>query len=222
VSKQSTEQLIHDLVEEVPPVRRIPALRSVMMGVVAVWAIAVALMWIFGMPLLDFVRDIPWGDPKFVSVLVGLSLIAVGATLAALATAVPGRENVASAGGGAALLGIAIAAGVGLWTAFGAVPWGAEDLSGCVACMNRAGALALLPVFVASLFLARGFARHPILGAGSAVAGAVALGGIVVHISCRAGGALHLLLGHALAPLFLGFALAVPIGLLVRHWSRRA
>ena len=222
MSEPSTEQLIHDLAQDVPSVRRIPALRAVMTAVVAVWVIAVAGMWIFGSPLLDLIRSIPWRDPKFASVLVGLSLIAVGATSAALATAVPGRERVASASGGAALLGVVLALGGGLWAVFGAAPRGAADLSGCLVCMSHAGALALLPGLVASLFLARAYARRPLLGAGFAVAGTVALGALVVHISCRGGGALHMLLGHALAPVFLGFALAVPIGLLVRYWSQRA
>ena len=222
MSDRSTDQLIHDLVQEVPPVRRIPALRVVMTGVVVLWAIAVSLMWIFGVPLPDLVRGIPWGDPKFVSILVGLLFVGVGATLAALAAAVPGRENVARAGGGAALFGIVLAAGGGLWAVFGAAPRGVVDLLGCLTCIRRAGALALLPGLVASLFLVRAFARRPLLGAGFAVAGTVALGGFVVHISCRGAGALHMLLGHALAPVLFGFALAVPIGLLVRYWSQRA
>jgi hypothetical protein len=222
VSDRSTEQLVHDLARDVPPVRPILPLRAVLAGVVAVWAIAVALMWILGAPSDDFVRGIRWGDPAFVAILVGLVFLAVGATLAALAGAVPGRENVARTSRGAALLGIALAAGGGLWAVFGAAaPGGVSDLVGCLACIGRAGALALLPVLAASLFLARGFVRHPILGAGFAVTGTVALGGLVTHIGCRVGGALHMLLGHALAPLILGLALAIPIGLLVRHWSQR-
>jgi len=222
MSERSTEQLIHDLVCDVPPVRRIPALRTEMTAVVAVWAIAIAGMWIFGTPLIDLVRSIPWGDPNFSSVLVGLSLIAVGATLSALAAAVPGRENVASASAGAALLGVVVALGGGLWAVVRSAPQGALDLLGCLVCMSHAGALALLPALVTSLFLVWAFARRPLLGAGFAVAGTVALGGVVVHISCRGAGALHALVGHALAPVFLGFALAVPVGLLVRAWNRRA
>ena len=222
MSERSTEQLIHDLAQDVPPVRRIPALRAVMTAVVAGWAIAVAVTWISGMPLIDFVRSIPWGDPEFASVLAGLALIAVGATLAALATAVPGREKVATASGGAALLGAVLALGGGLWAVFSAPPRGAADLTGCLMCMSHAAALALLPGLVASLFLVWAYARQPLVGAGFAAAGTVALGGLVVHISCRGGGALHMLLGHALAPVFLGFALAVPIGLLVRYWGQRA
>ena len=49
----------------------------------------------------------------------------------------------------------------------------------------------------------------------------VALGALVIHASCRIGGGLHVLLGHALAPLFLGFALALPLAALVRHRGRR-
>jgi hypothetical protein len=222
MSERSTEQLIHDLAQDVSPVRRIPALRAVMTAVVAGWAIAVAGTWIFGSPLLDFVRSIPWGDPEFASVLVGLSLIAVGATLAALAIAVPGREKVATASGGVALIGVALALGGGLWAVFSAPSQGAANLTGCLVCMSHAGALALLPGLVVSLFLVWAYARRPLLGAGFAAAGTVALGGLVVHISCRGAGALHMLLGHALAPVLFGFALAVPIGLLVRYWSQRA
>jgi hypothetical protein len=222
VSGRSTEQLIHDLAQDVPPVRRIPALRAVMTAVVAGWVIAVAGTWIFGSPLPDFVRSIPWGDPQFASVLAGLALIAVGATSTALATAVPGRDKIATASGGAALIGVALALGGGLWAVLDAPPRGAANLTGCLVCMSHAGALALLPGFVASLFLVRAYARRPLLGAGLAAAGTVALGGLVVHISCRGAGALHVLLGHALAPVLLGFALAVPVGLLVRRWSQRA
>lgn len=222
MSERSTEQLIHDLARDVPPVRRIPALRTEMTAVVAVWAIAVAGMWIFGTPLFDFVRSIPWDDANFSSVFAGLSLIAVGATLSALAASVPGREKVASASAGAALLGVVVALGGGLWAVVRSAPRGALDLLGCLECMSHAGALALLPGLVTSFFLVRAFARRPLLGAGFAVAGTVALGGLAVHISCRGAGALHVLVGHALAPVFLGFALAVPVGLLVRTWSRRA
>jgi hypothetical protein len=222
VSEGSTEQLVRDLARDVTPVRPIPRLRSVMTGVVAAWAIAVAGLLIDTAPSLDFVRGAAWGDPRFVAVLTGLGLIAVGATLAALAGAVPGRENVASACGGVALLGIALAAGGGLWAVVtvGVSP-GEPALASGLACMSRAGVLALIPVGVASLFLARGFAQHPLVSAGFAVTGTVALGGLVVHVGCRVGGALHVLLSHALAPLLLGFALAIPIGLLVRRWGRR-
>jgi hypothetical protein len=222
MSERSTEQLIHDLARDVPPVQRIPALWTAMLAVVAAWAIAAAGMWILGTPLLDFARSIPWGDPDFSSVLAGLALIALGATSTALATAVPGRERVAGASAGAALLGLVVALSGGLWAVIGSAPRGAVDLAGCLVCMWHAGALALLPALVTLLFLVWALARRPLLDAGFAVAGTVALGGIVVHISCRGAGAVHVLVGHALAPVFLGLALAVPVGLLVRHWSQRA
>jgi hypothetical protein len=222
VSERSTEQLVHELAQDVPPVRPIPCLRRVMAAVVIAWVIAVALMWLLsGLPP-DLLRSAPWGDPKFTAVLVGLGCMALGATLAALAAAVPGRDDVATASGGVALLGVALAAGGGLWALVGTTASPGEmGLTSGLSCMGRACGLALLPVLVASLFLARGFAHRPLLSAGFAVAGSVALGALVVHASCRMGGALHVLLGHALAPLLLGFVLAIPIGLLVRHWNRR-
>jgi hypothetical protein len=193
-----------------------------MMAVVAGWAIAVAGAWLSGSPLPEFIRSIPWGDLPFAAVLVGLALIAVGATLAALASAVPGRETIATASGGAALVGVALALGGGLWAVSCAPPGRGATLTGCLACMCHAAALAILPGLVASLFLVWAYARRPVVDAGLAAAGTVALGSLVVHMSCRGAGALHMLMGHALAPVLLGFALAVPIGLLIRHWSQHA
>jgi hypothetical protein len=194
-----------------------------MAGVVIAWGIAVAGMWLLSPPPLDLVRGAPWADPIFAAVLVGLACVALGATLAALAGAVPGRDDLATASGALALLGVAVAAGGGLWALVGSVVSpGEPGLASGLPCLGRACVLAMLPVLVASLFLARGFAHRPLLSAGFAASGSVALGALVVHASCRMGGALHILTGHALAPLLLGFALAIPIGLLVRHWNRRA
>jgi hypothetical protein len=88
---------------------------------------------------------------------------------------------------------------------------------GSLVCVSRSAALGLLPVLVASMFLARGFVRRPLFSAGFAVMGTVALGSLVIHIGCRSGSPLHVLLSHALTPLFLGFLLAIPVGWLIRR-----
>jgi len=88
---------------------------------------------------------------------------------------------------------------------------------GSLVCVSRSVALGLLPVLAASLFLARGFMRRPLYSAGFAVMGTVALGGLVIHIGCHGAGPLHMLLSHALTPLYLGFLLAIPVSRLIRR-----
>ena len=44
MSQQSTEQLIHDLAQDAPAVRRSPRLRVIALVIVGVWAVAVVLI----------------------------------------------------------------------------------------------------------------------------------------------------------------------------------
>jgi len=219
VSERTTERLLHELTEDLAPVRPIPRLRAGAAAVFGVWAGAVLLAWFLGVVPRDAFEAIRSSSPSYLIVFAGLALMAVGATLAAMAGAVPGREEATRGSGLLACAGVGLAAGGGLWAVVAA---GADNsAAGAIMCLSEAGTLAFLPVLVASLFLARGVAHRPRLGAGLAVCGSVALGALVIHASCRIGGGLHVLLGHALAPLFLGFGLAIPLAALVRHWGRR-
>lgn len=220
MSRDGTEQLLRELARDVSPVRPIPRLRAATAGVLALWAIVVLLLWMQGSPPAGAARTIPWQAPGYGAVLVGLALIAGGATLAALAGAVPGREWASGASGCVALLGLLLAVGGGLIAVAEAGSRGAAEWSSSAACIRHAAALAFLPALAALLFLARGYAGRPVLSAALGVTGTVALGAVVVHVSCRAGGGLHMLLGHALAPLLLGFLVAAPIGLVIRRWRR--
>jgi len=221
VSRPSTEQLLRELARDVPPVRRIPALRTAAAVVLAAWAIAVAALWALRSSPAPLLRDIPWDDGFYLAVLLGLAALAVGATLAALAGAVPGRERARGASSGAALLGITLAAGAAVAAVLVTGSRSIEELAGSAACIRHAAALAVLPALAAARFLARGAARSPVLCGVAAVTGAVGLGSVVVHASCRAGAALHVLVGHALAPALLGVLLAAPIALSVRWWRGR-
>jgi hypothetical protein len=218
VSRRTPEQLIDELVREAPPVRPIPRLRTAMAAVAVAWALAVAAMAALGAPLLTLASGAAWGEPRFLLVLAGLALVAVGASVAALASAVPGRGRALGVAGGVATAGLGLAAGGGLWAVWGAAgPGPGDDFLASFACMSEAWLLGLLPVLGICLFLSRGLVRHPGLSLGLAVTGAAALGGVVISLACRLSGGLHLLVGHALAPLLIGMLVALPVG----WWLRR-
>lgn len=221
MTRQSTEQLLRELARDVPPVRRTPPLRVGLAVVLAAWAIAVAAPWALRSPPEPLLRGIPWDDAFYLGVLVGLGALAIGATLAALAAAVPGRERACGASRGAALVGVALAAGAGVAAVLATGSGGIDELASSGACIRHAAALAVLPALAASRFIARAAAGRPVRTALVGVTGAAGLGSVWVHSSCRAGGALHMLVGHALAPVLLGLLLAAPIALFVRWWRRR-
>jgi hypothetical protein len=214
--------MLRELARDLKPVRPIPRLRTVAAGVLAVWLLALVVDWILGGALPRLGAGGPWSGAAFLTVLVGLAVTAVGATLRALAGAVPGREGEARAGLGLALLGLILVAGGGAWAVSTAGdPAAGDPLWTGFSCVRRATVLGIPPALVACLFLARTLARRPQLGAACALAGSVALGAIAVHTSCTHEGALHMLLGHALAPFAVALVLAFPLAALVRRWNPR-
>jgi hypothetical protein len=222
VSQRPTESLIRELARDLQAVRPIPRLRVVAAGLVAVWALAAAVHWLFGGPLPLVGKGSFWGDPAFLAVFVGLGFAAVGALLTAFASAVPGREAVARTSGQLALLGVALALGGGLW-ALAAAANGAPEtpLAQHLSCAGRACALGIVPAVFACAFLARASTRRPVVAAGIAACGAVGLGAIAVHSSCSAGGGVHWLLGHALGPIAAAPLLAFPLAAVASRWSKR-
>jgi hypothetical protein len=216
----STDRLVEDLARNVSPVAPLPRIRTVLFGVLAVWALAFgAVMWL-GSGAVDPDGAVPHGDPRFLLVGLGFGVFAVGATLRALAGAIPGREPTAGAGVRVAAIGAAVIALAFLWVFVGGGS-ALGDLGGSMLCMGHAVMLALLPLVAVSLFLARAYVRNPAVAAAFAATGTIGLGALAVHVSCHGGGWLHVLLGHAFAPFAVGCLLAIPLGLALRLWSRR-
>ena len=160
---------------------------------------------------------VPWTDPVFLVVLMGLAVTAGGGIVAALAGAVPDREVEARRGRLALIVGVLLASGgvVGGLVQADAVET-ALPFASSFRCGGRAAALGVPPAFVVCFFLARAFERRPLLGAALASLGALALGALTVHASCSGGGPLHLLLGHWLTPFAAALVLALPLSLLAR------
>jgi len=221
VSRISTERLVEELARSVAPVSPLPRLRTVLLAVLGLWAIAFGVMRVTGSGASAPAGAVPHGDPRFLMIGVGVGIFAVGAMLRALAGSIPGREPAARAGARMAAIGAAVVALACTWSLVVGLERGALDVGGSLMCMGHAVMLALLPMIGVSLFLARAYARRPQVAAIFAATGTIGLGVLAVHVSCHASGWLHILLGHAFAPFAVGCALAVPIGFALRTRNRR-
>lgn len=220
MSARPTEPMLRELASDLKPVRPIPRLRTVAVAVLAVWLLAVVVDWILGGAPPRVGAGGPWSGAGFLGVLAGLAVTAAGATLTALAGAVPGREGEARVGLRLAVLGLLLAAGGGVWAVSTAGdPAVGDPLGTGLSCLRHAALMGIPPALVTSVFLARALARRPRLGAACALAGGVALGALVVHTGCTHEGALHMLLGHALAPFAVALLLAFPLAAVVRRWN---
>ena len=218
MGEYTTERLLQNLSQGLVPVRRIPRIRVALVGVAIAFAAAVALDARLAHPMPDFGRAV-WGGFASVSVLFGLAAAAAGGIVAALSRALPGREPDGQVALGVALVGLLLAVAGGTGASLLA---GRSDLHLAVQpsamCIVRSTALGLLPALVMCLFLGWAGGRRPLVGAALALLGALGLGAGFVHASCGLGDALHMLVGHAAAPLIATSLLVAPLVLLVR-WS---
>lgn len=222
MSPEPTDRFVRELAQDVAPVSTIPRLRTALVCVLGVWVIAFVAMVLLGSGGAAPEGAISHVDPRFLLMGAGFGVFAVGAMLRALAGAVPGRESTARIGVRVSSVGLAAVAIAGVWALLaGPAARGEVDLGGCLVCMSHAVMLGLLPMIVVGLFLVRAYVREPILAAVFAATGTIALGAVAVHLSCQAGGWLHIVLGHAFAPFAVGCVLAVPIGLGLRAWLQR-
>jgi hypothetical protein len=220
---RSTEDLVQQLVRNLSPVKPIARLRVAAAGVVALWVAAVvATAWMTG-TWPRFGDTEFWLDPIAITILLGLGCVAVAAVVAALASAIPGRERLAQASGmGAGLAAIGLI-GCGLWAVDGNATESAGSLfAGCASCLAHALVLAIPAALAASYYLSRGAPHHRRFASGVAAAGAAGLGALAVHATCSMAGGFHLLLGHCLTPMIAGFVFALPLAWLIQRWSPTA
>jgi len=220
---RSTEDLVQQLVQDLPPVKPIARLRVAAAGIVALWVGAVVAMgWMTGAwPRFGEVAF--WSDPIAVAVLFGLTVAAAGAVVAALASAVPGREPLARAGRISAGTAVVWLIGCGLWAVAGGESESAANLfAGSASCLAHALVLAIPAALAASFYLSRGAPQHRLIASGVAAAGAAGLGAVAVHATCSVAGGFHLLLGHCLTPVIAGLLFALPLAGLIRRWSPTA
>lgn len=212
----STENLISDLVEDLAPVKPVLPMR---LAVGLVLGVAAGLI---GVVLIR--QEGPLGashllsDSIYLATFLGLTSVAVGGTISAIASGRPGREGLETSsrwGGVAGLAAGALTCGFGmasLGLGLGASPSGFD-----AGCLERSILFSLLPALVIGFFVLRGWSTSPFLSALIALASAGGIGGVLVHLSCPFLEPQHLLLGHLSAPVILAALGFYPLGLLFRR-----
>ena len=212
-----TDDLIRDLVEDAPPVRRIARLRSIAsLAIGSALLVAAVRVAIVGVrPDLGSFAPPVW----LVVVLLGLAVASLGGLAAALGAAVPGREVVTRAGLAAIFVGVGFAVGTA------AAPWALSsllspashswlaDASGCIGTASYVG---LPPALILAWYLRRAGPSRPYFALAAACGGAVGLGAVAVQSSCVIDSSFHVLVAHTLAPMLGGALLVALLALLVR------
>ena len=211
MSREGTSELVERLSQELRPVRRIPRLRQAAGVVALLWLGAGALALALRGLRPDLLQQLQPAS-AFVVILMGLGLIAVGGVVAALATSVPGREGAARVSLGLGLGGVMLASLVGailILREAGPAPL-ACPFENDLACFTVACLLALPPALGVLAFVSRGTPYRPLIAVLAAATGAVALGALLVHVSCPESNPRHIILSHALAPLGGALLLTLP------------
>lgn len=214
---RETNDFVRELSRDLTPVERLARLRGGVLGVLALWGVVTlgALTMNGVSPTFASPGGLATG---FGAVLVGLGLVGTGGLVAALASAVPGRE--ATARGASALLafGLLLALGLGAWLLSGdPAAATASSASTDVRCLVFAFVFAALPSAGAVLYVARAAPARPTLPLCAVGLGCVALGAFTAQIGCPATSMRHVLVAHALAPLFGAVMLFVPLRLAFRR-----
>ena len=92
-------------------------------------------------------------------------------------------------------------------------------LSADTMCFRSSVVFASFPIGVLLAFVMRGWVERPQRAALVSLAGAAAVGALVLQLSCAAEGPRHLLLGHVLVPLVVSSVCAVPLGFVIRRFT---
>jgi hypothetical protein len=159
--------------------------------------------------------------PAYLIAFLGLACGAGGGTLGALGAAVPGREattRAASRVAVVALLGAALLLlAVGIWNGTSS---SGQPPAPAGMCFRQSLILSVLPLLALGGLTLRGWVARPAFAAGLLLAGATALGALLVHLACGYDSARHLLMGHVAVPFAAVAVFVLPLAWCVRRFAR--
>ncbi|MDX1650385.1 MAG: NrsF family protein [Myxococcota bacterium] len=210
MSEGPTDELIRELARDLEPVRPIPPVRRVALGVLALWGLVATA----GVALRGFRPD--FGERLLMEmgaggVFAGLATAGVCGVVAALAAAVPGRERLARGALLAGAAGLGVAAGIGSFLVVQSPVGDAAPPAADLVCLGVALAVGFLPALATVWFAGRALAQRPLAVVLAAAAGTAALGGVTAQASCPHADPAHLMLGHVLAPVAGAVVLTLPL-----------
>lgn len=219
-----TEDRIRELARDLEPVKPIPRLRTVALALLGGWAVALVVDVLVGGPMPRSPADPLFTTPSYLAALIGAVLVAYGATSAALAAAVPGRESTVRVGVRLTAAGMVFAF---LGWLFGVMAPGPIDTSGdalgvILSCGSRTLAIGIVPALICLAFVLHALMRGAMVTAALALAGSVGLGAVAVQVSCASTSPLHQLLAHSLPPALAVILFTAPVALLMSRWTRRS
>ncbi|MDJ0785637.1 MAG: NrsF family protein [Myxococcota bacterium] len=212
--------LIGDLADDLEPVTPIPRLRTVVGGLLLLWA-AVAGLGIAMRGLRPDFLEMLLHVRGTALIFTGLGVAGLGGLLASLALGVPGREGAVRSGFVVAGIGMALAAGVGtLLFLQNPVFDSPVPLRADLDCLIVSLSVALLPALGISVFGARTVPHRPLVLVLAAAAAMAAMGGATAQATCPADDPRHLMLGHVLAPAVGALVLTFPLLFALRRARR--
>jgi len=203
---RSTEELIRELAGDLPAVRPLGRVRAVL-----AFALAVSLpfyAWWYASHGLRH-QFVEGQVPGLMYLLAAstLALLAAGGLVCGLTSAIPGRENDARAGRLIFVAGALIALAALFVRGFVDETTLLEGFVSSQGCIRGAVLLSLPAGLVIGRYVMRGAARSRPAALAVGFAGGVGLAAVIVHLTCPHPDALHMVVGHAAAPLYAGVGL---------------
>jgi hypothetical protein len=146
--------------------------------------------------------------PSLVYILAALVmvLLAAGGLVFGLTSVIPGRENDARVGRRIFGLGVGVATALFFFQWFAGSTALVEGVRSSLHCAAGALWLALPAGIIVGGYVLRGLARSLPAALAAAFTGGMGLAAVMVHLTCPHPDPLHMVLGHALAPLYGGVA----------------
>ncbi len=200
---RTTEELIRDLAGDLPPVKPLARVRTVV-GFALLLSLPLFAWWFAEHGLRHQFHAGETPGFSYLASGAALLILAGGGLVFALTSVIPGRERDARAGqllfGGGVALALSLFAAQGLAGNLHLV----DGLHSSRSCILGAVGLAIPAGLVVARYVIRGAPRSLSVALAAGFTGGMGMAAILVHLTCAHADPVHMVLGHALAPLYGG------------------
>ncbi len=202
----STEDLIRELAGDLPAVKPIARVRAIA-GIALAASLPVYAWWFSAQGLRHQFVDGEAPGLVYLLATLAMALLAAGGLVFGLTSVIPGREDDARTGRRVFGAGISVAAALFFFQWFAGPTSIVEGVRSSFHCATGALWLALPAGIIFGSYVLRGLARSLPAALAAAFTGGMAVAAVMVHLTCPHPDPFHMVLGHALAPLYGGVVL---------------